>query len=322
MNATSKPGYPTPIDAIVLAGTDTNPRRMIEGKNKAFLEIAGEILVRRVVKALLGASTVGTILVVGPAERLRLALAGLTDQLIMVEQAGQMLSNAWAAISASESHYRAQAGTDDPARPLLFISADIPLISSVAVDDFVSRCAVEDSRSPVKFALLAGVAEESSLHPFYPSGGVEGIRRPYVNFAECRVRLANIYVGRPRGLSNHQFLQTGFTHRKAEKLKNVILLAWKFLNQHGGLRAAWITLRLQATLVVSQRQGSLYRWLKAGNKIADTERACGEVLGGPIRIVITPYGGLSLDVENEEDYQVLARRYQDWSAFGPVEPRN
>jgi GTP:adenosylcobinamide-phosphate guanylyltransferase len=320
MKPSVKPAYPEPLDAIVLAGTDSNPRRMIEGQNKAFLEVGGEILVRRVVTALLDSSSIGDILVVGPAERLRAALAGLPGNIIIVEQAGQMLANAWAAIEISESRYHARTGKEDPLRPLLFISADIPLISAVAIDDFVSRCACEDARSTVKYAMLAGVAEESSLVQFYPGAGSEGIKRPYVNFDKCRLRLANIYVGRPRGLSNHQFLQTGFSHRKAEKLKNVIILVWKFLSQHGGWRAAWLTLRLQATLAVSRNQGRLFRWLRAYNKTKDAERSCSDVLGGPVRIVITPYGGLSLDVDNEEDYQVLTRRFEDWTDIGPVEP--
>ena len=42
------PAYAVPLDAIVLAGTDDNPRRMIQGQNKAFLEIGGETLVRRI----------------------------------------------------------------------------------------------------------------------------------------------------------------------------------------------------------------------------------------------------------------------------------
>jgi hypothetical protein len=134
------------------------------------------------------------------------------------------------------------------------------------------------------------------------------------------VRLANIYVGRPRTLSNQQFLETGFAHRKAEKLKNVIVLVWKFLGQAGGWKAAWITLKLQATQAVSKNQGRLFQWLRKYNRMEHTERSSGDVLGGTVRIVITPYGGLSLDVDNEEDYQVLNRRFEDWSRIGPVEP--
>ena len=99
------------------------------------------------------------------------------------------------------------------------------------------------------FAMLAGVAEETSLKAFYPSGEKAGIARPYVHLNQYRVRLANIYVGRPRLLSNQAFLQVGFDHRKAEKWKNVIYLAGRFLSQAGGWQAAWATVRLQATLL-------------------------------------------------------------------------
>jgi len=320
MENTLRPAYPTPLDAIVLAGTDSNPKRMIEGQNKAFLEVGGTVLVRRVVEALVGASTIGKIFVVGPEQRLRQALDGLPDEVIIVEQAGKLLSNAWAAINASEARHRELGGRDDPLRPLLFISSDLPLISPAVVDDFVSRCANLDSKSDVKYAMMTGVAEEASLKQFYPEDGKDGIHRPYVNFSECRVRLANIYVGRPRTLSNQQFLGTGFAHRKAEKLKNVIILVWKFLGQAGGWQAAWYTLRLQLTLAVSKNQGRLFQWLRKHNGVERAEQCCSDVLGGPIRIVITPYGGLSLDVDNEEDYQVLSRRFEEWSLIGPVEP--
>jgi hypothetical protein len=37
-----------------------------------------------------------------------------------------------------------------------------------------------------------------------------------------------------------------------------------------------------------------------------------------VRIVTTPCGGLSLDVDDEEDYRVLDQRFSDWSALGTV----
>lgn len=319
MEQTLRHAYPEPIDAIVLAGTDANPRRMIEGQNKAFLEVGGDVLVRRVVDALIRAKSIGNVFVVGPGDRLREALAGMPAQVRIVEQSGGLLANAWAAIGASEKHYREVHDADDPARPLLFISSDLPLISREAVDDFVERCAFEDSRVEAGYSMLSGVAEEASLKQFYGAGDLEGIHRPYVNFSDCRLRLANIYVGRPRTLSNQDFLETGFAHRKAEKLKNVIGLVWKFLGQHGGWRAAWLTCRLQLTLIASRKQGRMYRWLRSKNRSEDAERSCGDILGGTVKMVITPYGGLSLDVDNEEDYRILNQRFDDWSRIGPVE---
>lgn len=307
-----------PLDAIVLAGTDTNPRRLLKGENKAFLEIGGQALVLRVVNALLEASTIGQVFVVGPSERLRQVLSGMPGRVTIVEQAGKMLGNAWQAIYASEARFRDLHGQDDPHRPLLFISCDLPLISAAAVDDFVQRSAFEDSRQEMKFSMLAGVAEEVSLSRYYPADGKAGIQRPYVHLADCRVRLANIYVGRPRTLLHQEFLQTGFDHRKAEQWKNVLALAWHFLGQSGGWQAAWITLRLQATLMASRRKGNLYDRMRRGNLTERIERACSTVLGGPVRMVITPYGGLSLDADNEEDFEILSRRFADWTLIGPA----
>jgi len=315
-----KSTYPSPLDAIVLAGTDDNPRRMIQGQNKAFLEIGGRALVRRVVDALLEASSVGHIFVVGPAARLARLLGDESSQVTIVGQAGKMLANAWQAIFAVEDLQRQLEGADDPQRPILFISCDLPFISAQAVDDFVSRCAAVDTKTAVNHAMLTGVAEEASLSQFYPGDGKEGIIRPCVHLSEWRVRLANIYVGRPRLLSHQEFLQTGFEHRKAEKWKNVIILTLKFLGQPGGWKAAWITLKLQATLLASRKQGGLYRRLRKHNRTERVEQACSTVLGGGVRIVITPFGALSLDVDNEDDYRILSSRFSAWVDVEPVEP--
>jgi GTP:adenosylcobinamide-phosphate guanylyltransferase len=318
MSTDPSTSYPEPLDAIVLAGTDNNPRRLIQGQNKAFLEIGSQLLVHRVVTALLEARSVEQVFVVGPVKRLRQALGDLQERVTLVEQAGKMLANAWQAIHVSEARYREQHGKDDPSRPLLFISSDLPLISGAAIDDFASRCFTIDSRDNFSCAMLAGVAEEASLSRYLPDENGPGLVRPYVHLADCRVRLANIYIGRPRTLSNQAFLQTGFEHRKAEKWKNVLALSWRFLSQSGGLTSAWTTLRLQATLLASKRQTGLYRWLRARNPVERIENVVGTTLGGKVRMVITPYGGLSLDADNEEDFQVLGQRFDDWKDVDPV----
>ena len=141
-----------------------------------------------------------------------------------------------------------------------------------------------------------------------------------MHLAGHRLRLANLYVGRPRALSNQSFLQVGFDHRKAEKWKNVISLASRFLSQPGGWSAAWMTFRLQATLLASQRGGALYTRLRRGNGRERVERLCSNVIGGGVRMVLTPFGGLSLDADNEDDVRVLASRFEDWVRVAPVAP--
>jgi GTP:adenosylcobinamide-phosphate guanylyltransferase len=320
--ASSVPGeYPFPLDAIVLAGTHQNPKRLIAGRNKAFLEVGGTLLIRHVVNALLDASSIDQIYVVGPPGELSEALAGCPARVRVIAQRGKMLTNCWAGIEASEDRHR-----DDPEipwqeRPLLITSCDLPLVTARSVDDFVARCAREDNTAESPYAMLAGVVDEPSVKPFHPADGKQGIKRPFVELECGRLRLANIYVGRPRNLSHQEFLQTGFSHRKAKDWRNVVALIFNFVRSAGGWRAAWLTARVQLTLMLSKGKGRWYRRLKRGNTCKRVEKSVSDVLGGPVKIIITPFGGLSLDVDDDEDYRILDARYEDWAAItAAVEP--
>jgi len=304
-------GYAHAIDAIVLAGTHQNPRRLVGGRNKAFLEIAGRPLVRHVVDALVAAGRIAEIFVVGPAAELAVALDGCS-RVHCVPQEGKMLSNSWAAIRASETRHGDLAEGELHRRPLLIISSDLPLISPQAVDDFVARCARVDAASESANAMLVGVSEDAALRPYYGDEEHPGIRRPLVQLAAGRMRLANIYVARPRLLAHSEFLQTSFSYRKAKDWRNVMKLVVSLFSQHGGWSAAWLTVRLQVAAMLARGQGRLYRKVKAGNTLQRVERGVSTVLGGPVRVVETPYGGLSLDVDDEEDFAVLSQRYDDW----------
>lgn len=305
--------YPFPIDAVVLAGTHQNPKRLIAGRNKAFLKVGEQVLIRYVVNALLEAANINQIFVVGPVEELLEELAGYPNRVRVIAQRGKMLTNCWAGIEASEDCHRNDPTIAVNDRPLLIISSDLPLVTGRAVDDFIVRCARLDSESEPPGALLVGVANESGVIPFYPDADKQGIKRPFVELAGGRLRLANIYIGRPRRLAHQEILQTGFTYRKAKDWRNVVALVYSFFRRPHGWRSAWLTMRIQLTLMLSKKQGRFYRRLKAGNTVALVENCFSEVLGGPVKIVVTPFGGLSLDVDDEEDYQVLNARYQAWA---------
>ena len=306
------------FDVVVLAGTDDNPRRLIAGENKAFLPMHGRPLVRFVVEALLEAGRIDRVFVVGPRERLEATLEGL-PRVHTVAQVGRMVRNAWAGIRASRGQGAASAPEGGAAeRPLLVLTCDIPLISGAAIDDFIDRCLAEERRTGRAFAMHCGIVEERSLVPYYPGEGRPGIERPYVEIREGRYRLANIYLGRPHGIRHQDLLDTGFNHRKAKDWRNVLRLAWTFLGRSGSWRAMWFTLRLQATLMAAGRNGWLYRKLRSGNTERHIEGLVSELLGGPVNLVETPYGGLSLDVDEEEDYRVLSARLEDWRDIDPT----
>ncbi len=305
--------YPFPVDAVVLAGTHQNPKRLIAGRNKAFLEVGGQVLIRYVINALMKAESIARIFVVGPLEELSEELADFPANVHVIAQRGKMMTNCWAGIEASEDFHR-----DDPLmpvdqRPLLIISCDLPLVTARSVDDFVARCARVDNAAEKPYALLAGVVDEPGVTPFHPSGDKLGIKRPFVEVEFGRLRLANIYIGRPRQLSRQEFLQTGFSYRKAKDWRNVVALTFSFFKSPGGWHAARLSMRMQLTLMLSKGKGRWYQKLKKGNTRERIEKSIGDALGGPVRIVITPFGGLSLDVDDQEDFRILDACYTEWA---------
>jgi hypothetical protein len=250
--------------------------------------------------------------VVGTVQELAEAVGGQTNRVRLVEQAGKMLKNAWAGFQASERLRATE--PPDSARPVLFTSCDLPFISGPAVDDFVARCAAEDARDPARpFAFLAGTAEEASLIPYYPEGDRPGIVRPYVEVLTGRYRVANIYVARPHAMANREILQAGFSHRKAKDWSHVLGLTWTFFRQPGGWRGAWTVLSLQAARLASRYPGRIYRALRRRNDRRQIEAIASLVLGGSVRFVDTPFGGLSIDIDDEQDYRVVVQRFAEWS---------
>lgn len=307
--------YPFRLDAVVLAGTHQNPKRLIAGRNKAFLKVGEQVLIRYVVNALLDANNIDQIFVVGPVEELLEELAGSPARVRVIAQRGKMMTNCWAGIEAAEDRHRNDPAMPVKDRPLMIISCDLPLVTGRAVDDFIVRCARVDSESETPAAMLVGVTDEPGVTPFYPHGDKPGIKRPFVELAGGRLRLANIYIGRPRNLSHQEILQTGFTYRKAKDWRNVVALVYNFFRRPHGWHSAWLTMRVQLTLMLAKKKGRLYWRLKAGNTEVKVEKCFSEVLGGPVKIVVTPFGGLSLDVDDQEDYRILDARYHDWAAI-------
>lgn len=307
--------YAEPIDAIVMAGTHRNARRLIGGRNKAFLEVAGRPLVRHVVDALTGARHVGSVYVVGPEEELAPLLADC-PRTTLVPQEGNLLSNAWAAVRAVEAHHPDLDPGSLAELPMLLISCDLPLVSPGAIDDFVERAAAIDREAAAGHAILVGIAEDAALRPFYGGENEPGMERPLVQMREGLYRLSNIYVARPQKLEHSEFLQTSFTLRKAKDWHNVVRLVFSLFSQHGGWFAAWMTCRLQLTAMLRGGQGRVYRRLRAGNTFEKIERGVSTVLGGSVRLVDSPYGGLSLDVDDPADYELLAERWADWMRVG------
>ena len=111
--------YPFKLDAVVLAGTHQNTKRLIAGRNKAFLKVGEQVLIRYVVDALMGAEHIDQIFVVGPVEELLGVLAGFPARVRVIAQRGKMLTNCWAGIEADAGEFKTTQGMYVKDRPCL-----------------------------------------------------------------------------------------------------------------------------------------------------------------------------------------------------------
>ena len=89
----------TKVDAVILAGIHRNPKRLIRGENKAFLDLKGKPMLSFVVASCLECSRLNKVVVVGPRNALEQALKDqmdlYPDRLLIIQQRSRMLENVW-----------------------------------------------------------------------------------------------------------------------------------------------------------------------------------------------------------------------------------
>ena len=301
------------VDAIVLSGTHQDKRKLISGLNKAFLPLGRQVCLDYVLEALSLARRVDRVFVVGPEEELRRRVPPEKWGHRIVPEAGRMMDNAWRAFRAAEDLRPDLTTRERRDRPHLFLTSDIPLAAPEAIDDFVERCYAREAEIGEMVDFFPGLADEVALAPFYPRPPRRGIRRPYMELKCRRLRLANIYLVRPHRIRNLEILQQGFSARKLTQWKSVGRLAAAFLKNPGGVRGACHVACFQAaTVLESGGMTWLTNLVRKSLHLPVVERTASMILGCRFAAVVTPYGGLSLDIDDETDYEVIRENFIAW----------
>lgn len=148
-----------PADAIVLAGGGPEPTLDPTVANKALIPIAGRSMIAYVLDALRGARGVGKIAVVGP-ESLPPDVASRAD--VSLPARGSMLDSLARGVEALA-----------PRAHVLAVAADLPLLSSAAVDAFLDACAGRDA------GIYYSIVPREVTEQRYP-----GVRKTYVRMVE------------------------------------------------------------------------------------------------------------------------------------------
>ncbi|MBN2385014.1 nucleotidyltransferase family protein [bacterium] len=316
---------PEKIDAVVLAGTHLEKDKLIFGHNKAFLEFHGKPVVQWVIEALGQARRIDRIVVVGPIERVRSVQDKTSVPFIAVEQKGQLISNSWVAFLAlcpqaeafptdflefqaakEEGTFIYPAGLDIET-PYLFISGDVPLAVPEAIDDFVERCQQRE------YDMYYGVTGESDLKPYYPTCVRKGIKRPYVNFREGRVRVANIQIVRPLKFGRLHLIQGGYSVRKLKMWRNLFRMVKLIARLPYGVRGAGFATLLQLSSLMYKY--GLQKWVGPvvrRSSMSTFEWYISQYLQSRFTLVVSPYAGLSLDIDESDDYHILLTFFREW----------
>jgi molybdopterin-guanine dinucleotide biosynthesis protein A len=203
---------------VVLAGSRGTRLFEVEGKQvpKPHLVVGGQPLVRWVVQAVLAAGRVGKIYVVGQVDLLKESLAGLDrdhpDRLRLIEEGQDILDNSYRAFFlhllsekklepiASEhldpdviSEYR-ERYLEHLNLPAFIVTADLPFISSRAVDEFLAS-------APGNAAVVMGLVNHEQLQRMQSVLGAECAldywKLGALQLRNKSVRLNNLFLVRP-----------------------------------------------------------------------------------------------------------------------------
>ncbi len=295
------------MDAFVLAG-DRGRSRAVLGNNKAFLALAGRPLFLHVLAALDGVRQVDRVFVVGPKAEIEQTLAtsparSLTKPCIVLEQKRTLLENA---LSAYDEALRSHP-TPDSDPPALFLSADIPLVTSEEIEVFIARADLRHADYCI------GVVRSERLAPFYPTADQPGIRMAYLHLKEAAYRINNLHCVRPRRVRVTGYIQAAYDLRHQKEFGNVLKTLWMILHAPPLFQALGLYLLARcASGFEKMRLTLLTHACRRFLSTAAVERRLSHFLGAAVAFVETPAAGGALDVDDAATWATLSSRYPEW----------
>jgi len=243
------------LDCIVLAGGEKGGLAEQEGvAGKALIELAGKEMVCYVLDILCAMEEVERVVLVGPRDKL-LFLTERYPVEVVAEQ-GSIPQNLLAAASCLNS-----------GRHAMVSSADIPMLTRGAVDDFLNKCRPFDS---------------DFYYPISPQDKIEnrfpGMQRTYVTLQEGTFTGGNIFLANTALIASAVPALERFLANRKNPLKMVSLLGT-------GFALKFLTKKLT---------------------IAELEKRFSSLLNLKACAVVSDYAEISFDVDKSSDLE-LAR---------------
>lgn len=242
---------------MILAGADNDGRLSTcdSARYEALIDIGGKPMIHYVLRAVKACPRVGRVAVVGPKH----ALEGIIDpsDAIVAERTGSILQNLKAGVQALK-----------PVERLLIVTADVPLLTSEAVEDLLSKA--DAHPADIYYPLLRKETNEAK----YP-----GMKRTYLSVVEGTFTGGNVMLVAPAAL---------------EACGRIIDLAI------ATRKKPWM---MAAVLGIKLTVKFLLRRLS----IHDVERRLREVAGVRGLAVISEYPEIAADVDKPSDLELVRR---------------
>lgn len=242
-------------DAIILAGGENNEPLVhyTSQPYEAMIDISGKPMVEFVARALAASSQISRIFVAGPAEEL--AKCSFPEQTVIVAGGRTIMDTISLGIKALGHE-----------RLTLVVTADIPLITPAAIEDFLAQCA------GVKADLYYPIVNRSDHERRFP-----GNKRTYARLREGTFTGGNIFLVNPRIVPQcMEVAERIFANRK-NPFKLCCQLGWTF--------------------VVKFVLGIL--------KLGQVEKRAGEILGIQGAVIKSQYAELGIDVDKPSDLELV-----------------
>lgn len=242
------------INALILAGAPAGVEMSPENGDisRAMLPIGGKTMIQRVVDALRGSPSIGRVIAVGRVE------ADGLDQ--VVEPCDTLVANI-------------RRGLDEigPCDAVLIVSADVPMLTSEAVEDFIARA------RGVGADMVYPIIRKADCQARHPE-----LRRTYLKTGDGVFTGGNIMLVRPEFIRrNWQAIENAYAARK-----------------HVFQLARMIGVGVLVRVVVAQMVPGVLR-------LSALEKAASRMLGDKVAVVISAYPEIGEDVDKPSDLSAV-----------------
>jgi hypothetical protein len=305
---------PSRVTLAIFAGPSGKPAE--KGRNKNFWSLRGRPVVQRQLDLAKGMGFGRIVLI---TETSRLSELELPPGTIVLESAARQSEN-FANVKKSMEW-----GPNDRC---LVTFGDTPLLSQGAILDFLERC--RRNEADVHHGLVPYVFVEPFMD-FFPRDHFG--RRPF-HVKEFRARLGCLSLARVASFDpeeTRRSVQAVMAGRKQDPgpgragFASVLLARWRVL--WGGLRfvgpmGLWMSLGAVTAHWLHERGFPVAaRFFRRAVTLERLDEVFGKLLGCKARMVPCPFGGTSLDLDNEVDLLVHEQYYDHMLALQALQDR-